>query len=181
MADHSSKMERRAVQAERETDSMKKAEYMQERIDEEFDGIITSITKSGMFIELPNTIEALIHVSQLKSDYFTFVENHLALVGERTGVIYRIGQQVRIKVVKADPETREIDFELISAEPVTDKIELPKNNRDSRNQKKHNRDQKEGKSYRNNKKNKSQEKGNQPFYKKVNKKKKGKNNRNKKR
>ena len=102
-------------------------------------------------------------------------------MGERTGVIYRIGQQVRIKVVKADPETREIDFELISAEPVTDKIELPKNNRDSRNQKKHNRDQKEGKSYRNNKKNKSQEKGNQPFYKKVNKKKKGKNNRNKKR
>ena len=181
MADHSSKMERRAVQAERETDSMKKAEYMQERIDEEFDGIITSITKFGMFIELPNTIEGLIHVSQLKSDYFTFVENHLALVGERTGVIYRIGQQVRIKVVKADPETREIDFELISAEPVTDKIELPKNNRDSRNQKKHDRDQKEGKSYRNNKKNKSQEKGNQPFYKKVNKKKKGKNNRNKKR
>lgn len=126
IADHSSKMERRAVDAERETDAMKKAEYMSDKIDEEFDGVITSITKFGMFIELPNTIEGLIHVNQLKTDYFHFVENHLALVGERTGVVYKIGQKVRIKVTKADPETREIDFELISAEPLTETIQIPK-------------------------------------------------------
>ncbi|MFW8053124.1 ribonuclease R [Vagococcus fluvialis] len=184
IADHSSKMERRAVQAERETDSMKKAEFMQDKIDEEFDGIITSITKFGMFVELPNTIEGLIHVSKLKDDYFQFVENHLALVGERTGVIYRIGQAVKIKVAKADPETREIDFELLSAEPITASIELPKktkgqgrrdSNRGSQKvtSKSNNKDQDKPKKNRKNKK--------QPFYKSVAKKGKGKGGRNKKR
>ncbi|MGO2082350.1 ribonuclease R [Vagococcus sp.] len=122
IADHSSRMERRAVEAERETDSMKKAEFMQDKVGEEFDGVITSITKFGMFIELSNTVEGLVHVSKLKNDYFHFIENHLALVGERTGVVYKIGQAVKIKVTKADPETREIDFELISATPVESSV-----------------------------------------------------------
>ena len=181
IADHSSQMERRAVQAERETDSMKKAEYMQDKIDEEFDGIITSITKFGMFVELPNTIEGLIHVSQLKNDYFHFVENHLALVGERTGTIYRIGQQVKIKVVKADPETREIDFELVSAETVTERIEIPKKNNGKGKQRKQS-DKKQGeRSFEKNKKNKSSKNKKQPFYKSVAKKSKSKGGRNKKR
>ena len=179
IADHSSKMERRAVQAERETDSMKKAEFMADKIDEEFDGIITSITKFGMFVELPNTIEGLIHVSQLKDDYFQFVENHLALVGERTGVIYRIGQQVKIKVVKADPETREIDFELLSAEPVTGKIELP-NKRNNKDGKKHHQRERKSQHYSDkDSKKKPRKNKKQPFYKSVAKK--GKGNRNKKR
>jgi ribonuclease R len=181
IADHSSKMERRAVQAERETDSMKKAEFMADKIDEEFDGIITSITKFGMFVELPNTIEGLIHVSQLKDDYFQFVENHLALVGERTGVIYRIGQQVKIKVVKADPETREIDFELLSAEPVTGKIELP-NKRNNKDGKKHHQRERKSQHYSDkDSKKKPRKNKKQPFYKSVAKKGKGKGNRNKKR
>lgn len=181
IADHSSKMERRAVQAERETDSMKKAEFMADKIDEEFDGIITSITKFGMFVELPNTIEGLIHVSQLKDDYFQFVENHLALVGERTGVIYRIGQQVKIKVVKADPETREIDFELLSAEPVTGKIELP-NKRNNKDGKKHHQRERKSQYYSDkDSKKKPRKNKKQPFYKSVAKKGKGKGNRNKKR
>ncbi len=84
IADHSSKMERRAVEAEREVDSMKKAEYMADKVGEEFDGIISSVTKFGIFIELPNTVEGMIHLNELKQDYFHFIENQLALVGERT-------------------------------------------------------------------------------------------------
>lgn len=125
IADHSSKMERRSVEAEREVDSMKKAEYMADKIGEEFDGIISSVTKFGIFIELPNTVEGMIHLNELKQDYFHFVENQLALVGERTRQTFKIGQKVRIKVVKSDPETREIDFELLEAEEIPS-LEVPK-------------------------------------------------------
>ena len=118
IAFHSSQMERRAVNAEREVDALKKAEFMADHIDEEFDGVISSVMKFGFFVELPNTIEGLIHMSTLHQDYFHYVENHLALVGERTGQTFKIGQKVRIKVRKADPETREIDFELIEAAEV---------------------------------------------------------------
>lgn len=125
IADHSSQMERRAVETERDVDGMKKAEYMVDKVGEEFDGIISSVTKFGLFIELPNTIEGLIHITALKDDYYHFIENHLALVGERTRKTYKIGQQVTIRVTKADPESREIDFELIAAEEVAP-LEAPK-------------------------------------------------------
>lgn len=118
IAIHSSQMERRAVNAEREVDALKKAEYMVDHVGEEFDGVISSVAKFGFFVELPNTIEGLIHLTALKQDYFHYFENHLALVGERTGQTYKIGQKVRIRVVKSDPETREIDFELVSAEEI---------------------------------------------------------------
>ena len=131
IADHSSKMERRSVEAEREVDSMKKAEFMAEKIGEEFDGIISSVTKFGIFIELPNTVEGLIHLNELKQDYFHFIENQLALVGERTRQTFKIGQKVRVKVTKSDPETREIDFELLEAEEVP-ALEIPGNNRNRR-------------------------------------------------
>ncbi len=125
IADHSSKMERRAVETEREVDAMKKAEFMMDKVGEEFDGIISSVVKFGLFIELPNTVEGLIHINELKQDYFHFIENHLALVGERTGLTFKIGQKVRVKVVKADPDERAVDFELVSAEEVT-ALERPK-------------------------------------------------------
>ena len=99
-------MERRAVDAEREVDAMKKAEFMVDKVGETYDGIISSVTKFGIFVELPNTIEGLIHVNNLKQDYFHFIENHMALVGERTGMTLKIGQKVQIRVEKADPETR---------------------------------------------------------------------------
>lgn len=118
-------MERRAVDAEREVDAMKKAEFMVDKVGETYDGIISSVTKFGIFVELPNTIEGLIHVNNLKQDYFHFIENHMALVGERTGMTLKIGQKVQIRVEKADPETREVDFELISAEEVAP-VEGPK-------------------------------------------------------
>lgn len=118
IAFHSSQMERRAVTTEREVDALKKAEFMADHVGEEFEGVISSVLKFGFFVELPNTIEGLIHMNTLRQDYFHYFENHLALVGERTGMTFKIGQKVRIKVTKSDPETREIDFELLEAEPV---------------------------------------------------------------
>jgi len=118
IAMHSSQMERRAVECEREVDEMKKAEYMAQYVDQEFDGIISSVTKFGFFVELPNTVEGLVHVNSMKNDYFNFFEKHMALVGERTGLVLRLGQKVTVKLTKADKETREIDFEFVRAEEV---------------------------------------------------------------
>ena len=179
IADHSSKMERRSVEAEREVDSMKKAEYMADKICEEFDGIISSVTKFGIFIELPNTVEGMIHVNELKQDYFHFVENQLALVGERTRQTFKIGQKVRIKVVKSDPETREIDFELLEAEEIPS-LEVSKGGSRQRRQstggRKNNKksDKYYGKNVDRTKngKDKKKKKGKKPFYKSVAKKKK---------
>lgn len=172
IADHSSRMERRAVETEREVDSMKKAEFMADKIGEEYDGIISSVTRFGLFVELPNTIEGLIHVNNLKQDYFHFIENHMALVGERTGMTLKIGQKVKIKVDKADPETREIDFEFLEAEEV-ERIEAPKQKKRPDKRNKRGSDRKEGdKKPFSQKKNKK--KGKKPFYKEVAKKKKSK-------
>lgn len=115
IADHSSKMERRAVEAERETDELKKTEYMVDKVGERFLGIISSVTNFGMFIELPNTIEGLVHVSAMKGDYFKFQPNQLAMIGERTAQVYRIGDEVEVEVTKVDVDAREIDFALRSS------------------------------------------------------------------
>lgn len=171
IAKHSSDMERRAVDAEREVDSLKKAEYMADKVGEEFDGIISSITKFGIFVELPNTVEGLIHLNELKQDYFHFIENQLALVGERTRQTFKIGQKVKIKVTKAEPETREIDFELLEAEEIP-ALEAPTRNRrrERKGKPSYNKNNKENKQPR---KNKKKTKGKKPFYKSVAKKKKG--------
>lgn len=118
ITEHSSNMERRAIEAERETDALKKAEYMVERIGEEYEGIISSVTSFGMFVELPNTVEGLVTTVSLQDDFYIFNPNHLMLIGERTGKVYQIGQRVRIKVTHVDVEERQIDFELLEAEPV---------------------------------------------------------------
>ncbi|MBP2240336.1 ribonuclease R [Cytobacillus eiseniae] len=113
IAQHSSNMERRAVEAERETDELKKAEYMEDKIGEEYDGIISSVTNFGMFVELPNTIEGLIHVSYMTDDYYRYDERHLAMIGERTGNIFRIGDEITVRVVNVNKEERSIDFEIV--------------------------------------------------------------------
>lgn len=182
IAEHSSKMERRAVEAEREVDAMKKAEYMMDKVGEEFEGIISSVVKFGLFIELPNTIEGLIHINELKQDYFHFIENHLALVGERTGLTFKIGQKVRVKVIKAAPEERAIDFELIDAEEIVP-LERPKTSNKNRPSNRHQKRSSKSHTERNGKKNSysnerkkgkgpSNKKGKKPFYKGIKKKKK---------
>lgn len=109
----SSEMERLAEEAEREVDDLKKAEYMKDRIGEEFEGIISSVTNFGFFVELPNTIEGLIHISSLHDDYYIYDERHLSMVGERTKKIYRLGDLVRVKVEKVDLANHDIYFELV--------------------------------------------------------------------
>ncbi|MGH4126302.1 MAG: ribonuclease R [Clostridium sp.] len=109
----SSDMERIAMEAEREVDDLKKAEYMNERIGQEFDGIISSVTNFGLFVELPNTIEGLVHMSSLDDDYYVFDERHLTLVGERTKNMYRLGEEVRIIVSKVDLASHEVYFDII--------------------------------------------------------------------
>lgn len=113
IAQHSSKMERRAVDAERETDELKKAEYMEDKIGEEYDGIISSVTNFGMFVELPNTIEGLVHVSYMTDDYYRFDERHYAMIGERTGNVFRIGDEITVRVVKVNKDEKSIDFEIV--------------------------------------------------------------------
>lgn len=119
IAVQSSVTERRSVDAERETEALKKTEFMVDKVGMEFEGIISSVTKFGIFVELPNTIEGLVHISNMNQDYFNLIESHMVLLGERTGIVYRIGQKVRIEVTKADVETREIDFAIVEDKDLT--------------------------------------------------------------
>lgn len=105
-----SAMERRADEAERETDKLKKCEYMSRHIGETFDGVISGVTNWGLYVELPNTVEGLIHVNELTGDYFIFDEEHMELVGELTQTRYKLGQKIRVEVVGTDKLTRTIDF-----------------------------------------------------------------------
>jgi ribonuclease R len=128
IAQHSSKMERRAVDAERETDELKKAEYMEDKIGVEYDGIISSVTNFGMFVELSNTIEGLVHVSYMTDDYYRYDERQYAMIGERTGNVFRIGDEITVRVVKVNKDERAIDFEIVGMKgtrrerPVTPKV-----------------------------------------------------------
>jgi len=113
ICNHSSERERLAMEAERETDALKMAEYMLEHIGEEFEGIISGVTSFGIFVKLPNTIEGMVHVSYLTDDYYHYHEKQYALIGERTGKIYRIGDEVKVRCIAVDKENKTIDFELV--------------------------------------------------------------------
>lgn len=132
IASQSSSRERRAIEAEREVEAMKKAEFMEGFVGEEFDGIVSSVVKFGLFVELPNTVEGLIHVTNLP-EFFHYNERTLTLQGEKSGVVFRVGHQIRIKLIRADKATGEIDFEYLPSE--YDVIEKRKqSNRDRRQQ-----------------------------------------------
>ncbi|MEW6724701.1 MAG: ribonuclease R [Bacillota bacterium] len=112
IADQCSRRERTAMEAEREVDDLKKVELMQDKLGEIYDGIVSGVTQFGIFVELENTIEGLVHVSTLTDDYYHFDEATLALVGERSGRRFTIGQPVKVQVVKCDLDQRRIDFVL---------------------------------------------------------------------
>ncbi len=127
VAEHSSERERTAVDAERDTEQLKKAEYMLDKIGEEFEGIISSVTSFGMFVELNNSIEGLIHVSYLTDDYYYFHEKQYALIGERTGKIFRLGDQVEVRVINVNMDEHTVDFELVDMkETKRSKVARPK-------------------------------------------------------
>ncbi len=112
MAKHCSARERTADEAERETEALKKVEFMADKVGEEFDGIISGVTGFGLYVQLPNTVEGLIHISTIDDDYYNFVEKHYCLIGERHRRIFRIGDPVRIKILNVDMVMRNIDFVL---------------------------------------------------------------------
>lgn len=112
----SSVTERRADEAERDTVKCKKVEYMMEHIHEQFEGVISSITKWGLYVELPNTIEGLVHITSLKDDCYYYDEEHYEMVSETTNNKYKLGQKVTVEVVSCDKLARTIDFELCEKE-----------------------------------------------------------------
>lgn len=109
---HASEMERRAEEAERETVKLKKVEYMQQHLGEIFEGVISSITKWGMYVELPNTVEGLVHVANMRDDHYEYDENRYELIGAHTNKVYKLGQRIWIQVTGADRLLRTIDFEI---------------------------------------------------------------------
>ena len=113
IAEHSSEREVAAVNAERDVMDMKMAEYMEDHIGEEFEGIIDTVTNFGFFVQLPNLIEGLVHVNNLKGDYFNYVPELLAMIGKTTKKIYRIGDKVKVKCIGAAKESATIDFEIV--------------------------------------------------------------------
>ncbi|MBS7130841.1 ribonuclease R [Clostridium sp.] len=125
-ARQSSETENIATEAEREVDDLKKAEYMLDRIGEEFEGIVSSVTSFGMFVELPNTIEGLIHITALDDDYYIYDENHLCLMGERSKKIYRLGDFVKVRCSKVDIPNREIYFDMVEDEYIREEIKASK-------------------------------------------------------
>ena len=113
---NSSERERLAEEAERETIKLKKVEYMEEHIGEEFEGVISSVTKWGIYVELPNTIEGLIHVTNMRDDHYNYIEERYEMVGEHTGKTYKLGESVWVRVIGTDFLQRTIDFELVGKE-----------------------------------------------------------------
>mgnify|MGYP004677493535 FL=1 len=120
VAEQSSAMEQRAAEAEREAVKLKKAEYMLEHVGEEYNGVISGVTGWGFYVELPNTVEGLVHIMTLKDDYYNFDEENYRLVGERHGRVFRLGEPVRVRVRSAEPANRTIDFTYVEKETETE-------------------------------------------------------------
>ena len=112
MADHCSEREKVADEAERETDDLKKAEFMMDKIGMEYDGIISGVTSYGIYVALDNTVEGLVRMTALDDDYYVYDEKHYCLIGERMRKVYRLGDTIRIKVSQVDLAARNIDFVL---------------------------------------------------------------------
>lgn len=117
LADHTSAREQRAVDAERDTDDLKKAEFMQDKIGEKYTGVISGVTSFGLFVALPNTVEGLVHISYLTDDYYRYSEEHVALIGERFGHVYRIGDEIEVKVLDVNLDEHAVDFEVVGMLP----------------------------------------------------------------
>lgn len=111
---HASETERRADEAERETIKLKKVEYMQQRIGQVFKGVISGMTKWGMYVELENTIEGLVHVANMYDDHYDYNENTYEMIGEHMGKRYKLGQEIFVRVIDADRFMRTIDFEIVT-------------------------------------------------------------------
>ena len=130
MARHTSERERRADDAERELVQWKKVRFMADKVGDEFDGYITGVTAFGLFIELvEHFVEGMVHVSTMADDYYRFIERAHVLRGENTGRVYRLGDRVRVQVIKVDMERRQIDLGLVE---ILDRVRASERNRGPR-------------------------------------------------
>ena len=123
-AETSSDCEKVATKAEREAEDIKKAEFMENKIGEEFDGIISSVTSFGMFVELENTVEGLIRFENMGGEYFNYDETFKKLIGENSKKVYKIGDKVHIRVIEANKELRKVAFELVDKENKAEETEV---------------------------------------------------------
>lgn len=113
VAVHTSACERKSVDAERAVDDLKKAEYMEDKVGQTFDAVISSVVSFGMFVSLENTVEGLVHISNMLDDYYEFNEKTMSMVGKRTHKVYTMGESIKVKLIRADAEQRQIDFEIV--------------------------------------------------------------------
>ena len=113
IAEHTSSRERISINAERAVDDLKKTEYMADQVGNTFDAVVSSVTSFGMFIQLDNTVEGLIHISNMKDDFYEFDEKSLSMHGRGTGKTFKVGQPIKVKLIRADVEHRQIDFERV--------------------------------------------------------------------
>lgn len=124
IARQSSERERVAVDAERDTDALKKAEFMLDKVGEEFEGIISSVTNFGIFVELANSVEGLIRLSDMHDDYYHYHEMQHALIGERTSKVYRIGDEAKVRVARVNMNDHTIDFEMVDQKRRAEKLNV---------------------------------------------------------
>ncbi len=110
MANASSDLERRADEAEREVDKLKKTEYMCSKLGEEYEGVVSGVTGWGIYVELPNTVEGMVRLVDLEDDRYEYDSENYRVVGRSGGKEYRLGQKVTVQVAGADPLSRTIDF-----------------------------------------------------------------------
>ena len=113
VAMETSSLERRADEAERETLKLKKVQYMRNFFGQEFEGVISGITKWGIYVELPNTVEGLVHVTNMTDDHYDYDEEHYQMIGSHIRKTYKLGQKVRVKMIDCDEISRTIDFRLV--------------------------------------------------------------------
>ena len=113
---HTSECERVAMEAERAVDDLKRAEYMEDKIGECYEGVISQVTAFGIFVELENTVEGLVPVASLEDDYYIYDEQLFRLIGKATGTVYALGQRVCVQVTAVDLAMRRVEFQLERAE-----------------------------------------------------------------
>jgi len=113
IGNHTSARERISINAERAVDDLKKTEYMADQVGQTFDAVVSSVTGFGMFIQLDNTVEGLIHISNMKDDYYEYDEKSMSMHGRGTGKTFKVGQPIKVKLIRADVEHRQIDFERV--------------------------------------------------------------------
>ncbi|WP_129044695.1 ribonuclease R [Companilactobacillus metriopterae] len=113
IAEHSSGRERHSIDAERAVNDLKKTEYMADQVGNEFDAVVSSVTGFGMFIQLENTVEGLIHISNMKDDFYEYDEKSMSIHGRNSGKEFKVGQEIKVKLIRADIELRKLDFERV--------------------------------------------------------------------